>query len=226
MGRKRFNYNFTVPNGWEEITLEHWTEIQKAYEEDDNTNKDIRILSAILKRPYNEIEQAPTIIIEKLFQSLTFLNEQIDNLPTNEIELNDETYYINYEEELKFGEYVDVQTVIEGSENLNYGAILAILCRKKDETYNEDFKRHILSDRIKMFNEAPITKILPLINFFLILSIHSQKNMNAYLRGLIDQANLTISQLENFQEDGVGKKYFTKSQMKTLQSLKQQLSCI
>ena len=128
-------------------------------------------------------------------------------------------------EDLKFGEFVDVQTILD-SDRTNFPAILGISCRKDKEVYDDKYIAEILPKRIEFFSNLPVTKVYPLVGFFLNLSLLSEKNMESYLANLKNQANHTLQHYINSLKDGGGKKRSLKSAVKTLQKYQQQIKCI
>lgn len=217
-------YNITIPTSWDEITLNTFIKLQSLYANENKPSFN-EIISVLTNIELNELNEYPYFIIEKLMDKLDYLSQEITDKASNKIEINGETYQINYLEHLKFGEYVDVNTVIDGDKN-NFKAILAILCRKEGEIYNDDFIALELNKRMDMFDMQPITKVYPLINFFLTLSMTSENNMKSYLENLKDLANHTVQHYINSLKSGLGRKRFLNWRMRKLQKLKKSLECI
>jgi hypothetical protein len=217
-------YNITIPTSWDEITLNTFIKLQSLYANENKPSFN-EIISVLTNIELNELNEYPYFIIEKLMDKLDYLSQEITDKASNKIEINGETYQINYLEHLKFGEYVDVNTVIDGDKN-NFKAILAILCRKEGEIYNDDFIALELNKRMDMFDMQPITKVYPLINFFLTLSMTSEHNMKQYLENLKDLANHTVQHYINSLKSGLGRKRFLNWRMRKLQKLKKSLECI
>ena len=218
------NFNITIPTSWDEITLNIFIKLQSLYANENKPSFN-EIISVLTNIELNELNEYPYFIIEKLMDKLDYLSQEITDKVSNKIEINGETYQINYLEHLKFGEYVDVNTVIDGDKN-NFKAILAILCRKEGEIYNDDFIALELNKRMDMFDMQPITKVYPLINFFLTLSMTSEHNMKSYLENLKDLANHTVQHYINSLKSGLGRKRFLNWRMRKLQKLKKSLECI
>ena len=218
------NFNITIPTSWDEITLNQFVKLQSLYANENKPSFN-EIISVLTNIELNELNEYPYFIIEKLMDKLDYLSQEITDKVSNKIEINGETYQINYLEHLKFGEYVDVNTVIDGDKN-NFKAILAILCRKEGEIYNDDFIALELNKRMDMFDMQPITKVYPLINFFLTLSMTSENNMKQYLENLKDLANHTVQHYINSLKSGLGRKRFLNWRMRKLQKLKKSLECI
>lgn len=217
-------YNITIPTSWDEITLNQFVKLQSLYANENKPSFN-EIISVLTNIELNELNEYPYFIIEKLMDKLDYLSQEITDKASNKIEINGETYQINYLEHLKFGEYVDVNTVIDGDKN-NFKAILAILCRKEGEIYNDDFIALELNKRMDMFDMQPITKVYPLINFFSYCFLLSESNMKQYLENLKDLANHTVQHYINSLKSGLGRSVCLNWRMRKLQKLKKSLECI
>lgn len=224
MARPKTNFKLTVPEKWDDITLSKFIEIQSLYTEDHKPTYQ-ELISVLSNIPIEEINNYPALVVEKVMEKLTFLSEPVSNEILNYIDYNGERYQINYMEDLKFGEFVDVQTILD-SDRTNFPAILGIICRKDKEVYDDKYIAEILPKRIEFFSKLPVTKVYPLVGFFLNLSLLSEKNMESYLANLKDQANHTLQHYINSLKDGGGKKRSLKSAVKTLQKYQQQIKCI
>ena len=224
MARPKQNFKIAIPESWDEITLEKFIQLQSLYQEENKpTIKEI--ISVLSEIPLNELNQYPAIIIEKIADKIDYLKDNISNDILNYIDIDGERYTINHMEELKFGEYVDVQTVLDGDRN-NFPAILGILCRKEGEIYNDDFIALELNKRIEMFAHQPITKIYPMIGFFLNLYLLSPNNIQLFSEKLKDHTNHILTVTEDLVRSGTGLKRFMNSPMKKLKKLRKQLNSI
>lgn len=134
--------------------------------------------------------------------------------PTNKIEIDGETYQINFIEKLRTGEYISLNNVIK-AEPYNYAAMLAILCRKEGEVYDSKFEAEVFNDRVKMFENQPVTKIIPLINFFFLLSavLETPSQLSSALE---EGLNHILKDIDNSQNLGRWKKYALRRRVKTL----------
>lgn len=224
MARPRQNFKIEIPEKWEDITLIKFIQIQSLYE-DGNKPTMKEIISCLSEIPLDELNQYPAIIIEKIADKIDYLKDNISDEILNYIDIDGERYTINHMEELKFGEYVDVQTVLD-SDKSNFPAVLGILCRKEGEIYNDDFIALELNKRIEMFSKQPITKIYPLIGFFLNLYLLSPSNIQSFSEKLKDQANHILTATEDSVRSGTGLKRFMNSPMRKLKKLRKQLNSI
>ena len=158
---------WNVPKSWDEVTLKQYQEIERYYDGKEE-NFDVRkVLHILTNHTEDEINMLPLDFLEKIMGYLAFLQEPIpEQEPKNWIEIDGERYTVHTENQLKTGEYIASDTVLKGDKH-NYAGLLAILCRKEGELYDSKFENEVLEDRIKMFEQQPITKVLPIIGFFL-----------------------------------------------------------
>lgn len=208
-----------IPTKWEDITLKQFQELMKIYEQEDKDILDI--LALFSGRDKKELKQMPKEFIDTMLVHLQFMNTTLEVEPKSSIEINGETYKINYTEKLKFGEFVDVEGLIK-DDKYNYAALLGMLCRKDKEIYDDDFIADKLDDRIKMFEELSIDKALQLINFFLKLKLRSiaytQKSL-AIQQGK-EQAELLAQSIRDSLKDGDLKKLdmiYAKTELRKLE---------
>ena len=101
----------------------------------------------------------PSEFIETMLVHLQFMNTKLEVEPSSQIDIDGKIYRINYTEKLKFGEFVDVETLIK-EDKYNWAGILAMLCRLEGEVYDDDFIADKLDGRIKMYEEMHINKAL------------------------------------------------------------------
>ena len=224
MGRPKTKFNINMPLSWEEITLEMFQEISKLYDNDKKpTITDI--LSVLTNIKKEDIENYPLEVIEVLISQAQYIQSTPTNEVKNEIIIDGEKYFINYENELRFKEFVDAQTLIE-SNNRDYASLLAILCRKQGEKYTDEYIAKEFDKRVEMFNKQPITNILPVVNFFLNYWVVLEKTSKESLTTIKEAASKYLEHIENSAKSGIGQRRFSKSQMKRLQTLKKRLSYI
>ena len=176
MKKKKENSNidlgkWSLPTRWDEVTLGQFAELEKLYKGEASKGVDaVDLISIMSGRTKDEVMELPVDFMETMAIHLVFLETQPEiEKPLNSIEIDGDTYIINVKEKLKFGEYVDFDQLVK-SDPCDYPSMLAILCRKEGEAYDSDFIANEFQKRVDMFAKQPITKILPLIAFFLELS--------------------------------------------------------
>lgn len=204
---------WSLPTGWNELTLKQYQELEKVYSKE---NIDIRgVLEALSEHSKDEIDQLPIEFIQMLLEKLLWVYEMPQwGEPTNKVEIDGVSYYVNIQNKLKTGEFIAVDTVIKSNPH-NYAAIMAILCRKEGELYDSKFENEILEDRIKMWEQQPIIKIIPVVNFFLQCYLISEIPTQLCLE--LEEAIDHIAQnIENSEKIGVFKRHSMILQIKKL----------
>ena len=207
---------WNVPAKWDDVTLKVYQEIEKYYKGKEEKQFDVRdVLHILTKKSEDEINELPAEFLDTILTHLIFLVTTPEvGEPTNKIEIDGVEYKINIMEKLKLGEYVAIDNVLK-SDSSDYASILAILCRKEGEIYDSRFEAEEFEKRKEMFEKQPVTKILPIIGFFLNLYILSERHSQLY--SLVEEGiNLTQQTIDNSQKIGVSKRLSLNWQMKKL----------
>ena len=171
---------WVVPTSWEEVTLKQFQNVERLYDEKESNFTITEVLQAFTDKPKDEIDALPLEFSEKMIGMLDFVNDKIQyGEPHNYIDIDGERYTIHFENQLRTGEYIAADAVIKADPH-NYAGILAILCRKEGEVYDSHYENEVLPSRIEMFENIPVTKIMPLIGFFLNLSLVLLNNSQLY----------------------------------------------
>ena len=214
-----------VPTKWDEITLEKYQKIEEFYENKDK-DFDIReVLHILTDKTEDEVNELPVEFLEIILDKLSFLQSPPnDDNPTNKIEIDGETYAINVQNKLRTGEYIATDTIFR-TDRHNYAAILAVLCRKDGELYDSKFENEVVEDRVNMFLKQPITKILPIIGFFLNLSLVLEMPILLSLK-IREEISHIASNIETLERNGEISKRFMKSLMKKLRKLEKSINSI
>lgn len=215
-----------LPTSWNDISLKTFQEIQRYYDGMDDREIDYRdLLKIFSNKTDDEINMLPADFLEKMLIMLQFLNEKpLMDEPTNKIEYNGEEYVVNTMEKMKFGEFVDTQTAIK-NDKTDLASIMAILCRKKGEIYDSDFIANKFDDRKAMYENMPITKVYPVIAFFLTLWIQLETPSALYLT-LKEEIDHTLKLIETSKTNGDGSISYTRSDKRTLKKLQKQLNSL
>lgn len=210
----------TVPEKWEDVTLKMFQELERYYA---NTDKDFdlrEVLHIMIRKDVDYVSNLPISISEKIMEKMSFLQtEPTPQKPTNKIEIDGETYEVNVMEKMKTGEFVATDTITK-SDKYNYAAILAVICRKKGEIYDSKFEAEVFDDRVKMFEETSVMKIMPVLSFF--LSSYAALATLSLMYSQVEEAvNHTQRDIEISRNVGVFKKlYLSWQARKLLKSLK------
>lgn len=225
MDENKIDYGkWNLPKSWDEITLKQFQEIDKYYKDKDK-EADIRdIIHILANKSMDEVNQLPVEFLEIMLSNLAFMNEQPTTEITNKIELDGITYQVNIMNKLKTGEYVAVDNVVK-ADAANFAAILAIICRKEDEIFDSHYENEVLEDRIKMFENAPITKVLPVMSFFINCYILSETPSQLYSM-VEEEINLTRQSIQDSVKNGEHTKLYSKWLMRKLRKLEKSLNSI
>ena len=179
-----------VPSSWDELTLGKFQELERLYDGDDDKERkfDVRdVLDLMTDRTKDEINELPIEFTDMLLRKMYWLHEQPDfGKPSNKITIDGVQYTVHNENEMKFGEYVALDTAMKGDKH-NYAAMLAILCRKDGEIFDAKFENEILPSRIEFWKNVSVMKVMPIVSFFLELS----------------STSLQVSQLSSEIQEGI-----------------------
>lgn len=214
-----------VPVSWDEITLEKYQKIEEFYE-DKEKKFDIReALHILTDKTEDEVNELPVEFLEIILDKLSFLQfPPNDGKPTNQIDIDGETYIVNTQNKLKTGEFIATETILKDDSH-NYAAILAVLCRKEGEIYDSKFENEVIEDRVKMFEKQPITKILPIIGFFMncYIVLNSPTQLSTNIKAEISHIQ---EHIENLEKNGEISKRSMKSLTKKLKKLEKSINSI
>ena len=196
-----------VPTSWDDVTLRIFSELEKYYADKDK-NFDLReVLHIMIDKDIDYVNALPINIAEKIMDKMSFLQTEPEiKEPTPKIEIDGETYEVNVMEKMKTGEFVAANRIID-MDKFNYAAILAIICRKNGEIYDSKFEAEIFEKRLKMFEDTPVTKIMPVLSFFLgcYVTLATLSQMYSQVEGAV---SLTLTDIEDSQKIGGLKKLY------------------
>ena len=210
-----------VPTKWEEVSLGQFEKIMKLTGGESKRVDVMSLLSILTGQDEDYINSLPASFVETLMAHLIFLNDnpRTYDHTASQIKIGGDFYSIHFLEELKFGEYVEVNESIK-NDPLDYSSILAILCRKDGEAFDEDFAANKFKQRKEMFQQQPVTEILPLIGFFLKLFLLSRANSQGCLMELESATNQLLQDTNSSVSNGDGGKRSLSWRMRTTRKLK------
>lgn len=214
-----------VPTSWNDISLKKFQDIERYYDDKDRQFNVIDVLDILIEKDRDYIMSLPEEFLNIILERLAFLQTKPEEKePRNWVDINGERYTVNTQNKLKVGEYVAADTAMK-ADKYNYAAILAILCRKDGEVYDSKFENEVLEDRIKMFEQVPITDVLAIIGFFLHLymTLVIPSRLSSTIREGID---LTRNNIETSHKNGELSKHSMRSLMKKLKKLERSLDNI
>ena len=198
-----------VPTSWDDVKLKTFSELERYYSDKDKDFDLREVLHIMIDKDIDYVNTLPINIAEKIMDKMSFLQTEPDiKEPTNKIEIDGEIYEVNIMEKMKTGEFVAANRIID-LDKFNYAAILAIICRKNGEIYDSKFEAEIFEKRLKMFEETPVTKIMPVLSFFLrsYVTLVALSRMYSETEAAV---NLTLTDIEDSQKIGGLKKLYLK----------------
>ena len=217
-----------VPSSWDELTLGKFQELERLYDGDDDKERkfDVRdVLDLMTDRTKDEINELPIEFTDMLLRKMYWLHEQPDfGKPSNKITIDGVQYTVHNENEMKFGEYVALDTAMKGDKH-NYAAMLAILCRKDGEIFDAKFENEILPSRIEFWKNVSVMKVMPIVSFFLELSSMSLQVSQLSLE-IQEGINHILKHIETSKQNGVFSALYTKWQVRKLKKLQKSIKNI
>ena len=217
-----------VPQSWDDLTLGKFQELERLYdgEEDKERKFDVRdVLDLMTDRTKDEINELPIEFTDMLLRKMYWLHEQPDfGKPSNKVTIDGVQYTVHNENEMKFGEYVALDTAMKGDKH-NYAAMLAILCRKEGEIFDAKFENEILPSRIEFWKNVSVMKVMPIVSFFLELSSMSLQVSQLSLE-IQEGINHILKHIETSKRNGVFSALYTKWQVRKLKKLQKSIKNI
>ena len=217
-----------VPSSWDDLTLGKFQELERLYDGDDDKERkfDVRdVLDLMTDRTKDEINELPIEFTDMLLRKMYWLHEQPDfGKPSNKITVDGVQYTVHNENEMKFGEYVALDTAMKGDKH-NYAAMLAILCRKDGEIFDAKFENEILPSRIEFWKNVSVMKVMPIVSFFLELSSMSLQVSQLSLE-IQEGINHILKHIETSKQNGVFSALYTKWQVRKLKKLQKSIKNI
>ena len=216
-----------VPQSWDDLTLGKFQELERLYDGDEKERKfDVRdVLDLMTDRTKDEINELPIEFTDSLLRKMYWLHEQPDfGKPSNKVTIDGVQYTVHNENEMKFGEYVALDTAMKGDKH-NYAAMLAILCRKEGEIFDAKFENEILPSRIEFWKNVSVMKVMPIVSFFLELSSMSLQVSQLSLE-IQEGINHILKHIETSKRNGVFSALYTKWQVRKLKKLQKSIKNI
>lgn len=204
---------YNIPTKWEEVTLKQFQQILELEDKNDN----LAILAIMLGKTKEEVQQLPSKVLTLFYQNLNFFKEEPRTESDNKLTINNELYVINDKDNMKVGEYADFNEILQYDRN-NYAYMLAILCRKEGEVYDDKFIAEKLNKRKEMFENIPVTEALKTVNFFFQKFISLKTNTMNYSTALKEEVESLIAEsIKDLRKNGG---FFRPSNLRAIMKLK------
>ena len=215
-----------VPQSWDDLTLGKFQELERLYDGDEERKFDVRdVLDLMTDRTKDEINELPIEFTDSLLRKMYWLHEQPNfGKPSNKVTIDGVQYTVHNENEMKFGEYVALDTAMKGDKH-NYAAMLAILCRKEGEIFDAKFENEILPSRIEFWKNVSVMKVMPIVSFFLELSSMSLQ-VSQLSSEIQEGINHILKHIETSKQNGVFSALYTKWQVRKLKKLQKSIKNI
>ena len=215
-----------VPQSWDDLTLGKFQELERLYDGDEERKFDVRdVLDLMTDRTKDDINELPIEFTDMLLRKMYWLHEQPQfGKPSNKITIDGVQYTVHNENEMKFGEYVALDTAMKGDKH-NYAAMLAILCRKEGEIFDAKFENEILPSRIEFWKNVSVMKVMPIVSFFLELSSMSLQ-VSQLSSEIQEGINHILKHIETSKQNGVFSALYTKWQVRKLKKLQKSIKNI
>ena len=215
-----------VPQSWDDLTLGKFQELERLYDGDEERKFDVRdVLDLMTDRTKDEINELPIEFTDMLLRKMYWLHEQPQfGKPSNKATIDGVQYTVHNENEMKFGEYVALDTAMKGDKH-NYAAMLAILCRKEGEIFDAKFENEILPSRIEFWKNVSVMKVMPIVSFFLELSSMSLQ-VSQLSSEIQEGINHILKHIETSKQNGVFSALYTKWQVRKLKKLQKSIKNI
>lgn len=167
--------NIAVPQSWDDITLGEWDVLHKL--KPRSNRERVAFVAQLCKIDAEDLLRWPSEVFNVLVSHTRFVFERNPATPAPSIEIDGTRYVIAVEDRLTLGEWIDADEVQKAGDAV-LSNLLAIVCRPAGETYdylNNDARRG-------MFAALPLSKVLPLLGFFLQCREQSQKLTRTFLQ--------------------------------------------
>lgn len=183
----------------------------------------------------------PVELYNSIMSNFSFVLEDMPQWkPSNKLSYNGMEFVINTMEALKVKEYEDAEMILRNN-IYDYPSLLAVLCRKVtgtktdnvtglswevNEVYDSEFANKIFDARREMFAKMPITKVMPVITFFLLKGLECNNLSQNYLTTLAHQLDEVVgNMLDSINSMGL-RKWLYLPQMIKLKKYKKSINSI
>lgn len=186
------------------------------------TDKDL--LKCFTDFDMDKYDILPVELYNSIMSNFSFVLEDMPQWkPSNHLSYNGMEFVVNTMEALKVKEYEDAEMILRNN-MYDYPSLLAVLCRKVtgtktdnvtglswevNEVYDSEFANKIFDARREMFAKIPITKVMPLIGFFLIKGLTSTSLSQNYLTTIAQNLYDTLQVIEDSHKTTVLQRLYT-----------------
>lgn len=186
------------------------------------TDKDL--LKCFTDFDMDKYDILPVELYNSIMSNFSFVLEDMPQWkPSNHLSYNGMEFVVNTMEVMKIKEYEDAEMILRNN-IYDYPSLLAVLCRKVtgtktdnvtglswevNEVYDSEFANKIFDARREMFAKMPITKVMPLIGFFLTKGLTSTNLSQNYLTTIAQNLYDTLQVIEDSHKTTVLQRLYT-----------------
>lgn len=179
------------------------------------TDKDL--LKCFTDFDMDKYDVLPVELYNSIMSNFSFVLEDMPQWKlSNHLSYNGMEFVVNDKEALKVKEFEDAEMILRNN-MYDYPSLLAVLCRKVtgtktdsvtglswevNEVYDSEFANKIFDARREMFAKIPITKVMPLIGFFLTKGLTSTSLSQNSLTTLAQNLYDTLQVIEDSHKTG------------------------
>ena len=203
------------------------------------TDKDL--LKCFTDFDMEKYDVLPVELYNSIMSNFSFVLEDMPQWkPSNHLSYNGNEFVVNTMEALKVKEYEDAEMILRNN-IYDYPSLLAVLCRKVtgtktdnvtglswevNEVYDYEFANKLFDARREMFAKMPITKVMPVISFFLLRGLECNNLSQNSITTLAHQLDEVVgNMLDSINSMGL-RKWLYLPQMIKLKKYKKSINSI
>ena len=203
------------------------------------TDKDL--LKCFTNFDMDKYDVLPVELYNSIMSNFSFVLEDMPQWkPSNHLSYNGNEFVVNTMEALKVKEYEDAEMILRNN-IYDYPSLLAVLCRKVtgtktdnvtglswevNEVYDYEFANKLFDARREMFAKMPITKVMPVISFFLLRGLECNNLSQNSITTLAHQLDEVVgNMLDSINSMGL-RKWLYLPQMIKLKKYKKSINSI
>ena len=203
------------------------------------TDKDL--LKCFTNFDMEKYDVLPVELYNSIMSNFSFVLEDMPQWkPSNHLSYNGMEFVVNDKESLKVLEWDDCESILRNN-MYDYPSLLAVLCRKVtgtktdnvtglswevNEVYDSEFSNKIFDARREMFANMPMTKVMPLISFFLLKGLESNNHFPNSIQTLARQLKEAVESMQDSLSSIGLKKWLYLPQMIKLKKYKKYINSI
>jgi hypothetical protein len=182
-----------IATSWRDISISQLSDFESALHEKNEVRKWNRIVSALIKKPLDEVEAMQFSEVAQIIEGLTWLNN-IPNQLITEVEIQGITYTCELDPfKMATGQYAHLTEKLQGESFYKWAECAAVMFVPKGEKYNSNS----VEARAEIFWEHMTADIIyPYCSFFLTLLNELQQHTLRSLKNQLIQVKKELSSME------------------------------